>query len=163
MRFVKGLRCVFCGVLYSTRVPYTCPRCGPGGILDVEYDYPAIRRVLTRGALAKRPEHSQWRYRELLPLRADAVLPDVAVGWTPLTPAPALGRRLGLGRLFLKDDGRNASGSLKDRPSAVGAVKAREKRRGVMACASTGNAASSCACLAASMGLRSVIFVPQRA
>jgi threonine synthase len=129
----------------------------------VQYDYPAIGRVLTRQAMASRPEQSQWRYRELLPLRADAVLPDVAVGWTPLTPAPALGRHLGLGRLFLKDDGRNASGSLKDRPSAVGAVKAREMRLGIIACASTGNAASSCACLAASMGLGSVIFVPQRA
>lgn len=163
MRFVRGLQCVFCGALHSTRVPYTCPRCGEGGILDVQYDYPAIGRVLTRQAMASRPEQSQWRYRELLPLRADAVLPDVAVGWTPLTPAPALGRHLGLGRLFLKDDGRNASGSLKDRPSAVGAVKAREMRLGIIACASTGNAASSCACLAASMGLGSVIFVPQRA
>jgi threonine synthase len=163
MEFVKGLQCVFCGALYSTRVPYTCPRCGVGGILDVQYDYPAIRRVLTRRALALRPERSQWRYRELLPLRADAALPDVAVGWTPLTPAPALARHLGLRKLFLKDDGRNASGSLKDRPSALGAVKARERRRGIIACASTGNAASSCACLAASMGLRSVIFVPQRA
>jgi threonine synthase len=99
----------------------------------------------------------------LLPIRVDAKLPDVEVGWTPLMPAPALGRHLGIGKLFLKDDGRNASGSLKDRASAVGVVKAREKRRQIIACASTGNAASSCAGMAASMGLRSVIFVPERA
>jgi threonine synthase len=65
--------------------------------------------------------------------------------------------------LFLKDDGRNATGSLKDRASSVGVVKAREKRRTIIACASTGNAASSCAGMAASMGMRSVIFVPERA
>jgi threonine synthase len=80
-----------------------------------------------------------------------------------VTSAPALARHLGLGRLWLKDDGRNPSGSLKDRASAIGVVKAREKRQPIIACASTGNAASSCAGMAASMGLRSVIFVPERA
>jgi threonine synthase len=85
------------------------------------------------------------------------------VGWTPLTLAPALARHVGIRQLFLKDDGRNATGSLKDRASAVGVVKAREKRHKIIACASTGNAASSCAGMAASLGLRSVIFVPERA
>jgi threonine synthase len=70
---------------------------------------------------------------------------------------------VGVGRLLLKDDGRNATGSLKDRASSVGVVKAREKRKTIIACASTGNAASSCAGMAASMGIRSVIFVPERA
>jgi len=96
-------------------------------------------------------------------VRPDSAVPDLAVGWTPLTLAPGLARHLGLRRLFLKDDGRNATGSMKDRASAVGVVKAREGRRRIIACASTGNAASSCAGMAASIGLRSVIFVPARA
>jgi threonine synthase len=163
VKYVRGLRCVRCGRSYSTRTPYTCPRCGPNGILDVEYDYPAIRHVLTRRRLAANPDRSHWRYRPLLPIGADSPLPALAVGWTPLTPAPALARYIGIGTLYLKDDGRNATGSLKDRASSIGVVKAREKRRKIIACASTGNAASSCAGMAASMGLRSVIFVPQRA
>src|ERR1017187_6911790 len=163
MGLITGLRCVFCGRLYSTRVAYTCPQCGVTGILDVEYDYRTVARVLTQRSLAARREFSHWRYRELLPVRADAAVPDVSAGWTPLTPAPALGRHIGIGKLFLKDDGRNATGSLKDRASSVGVVKAREKRRHIIACASTGNAASSCAGMAASMGMRSVIFVPERA
>src|SRR5271157_2952167 len=163
MGLITGLRCVFCGRLYSTRVEYTCPHCGVTGILDVEYDYRTIARMLTRRSLAARREFSHWRYRELLPVRADARLPDVAVGWTPLTVAPALGRHIGIGTLYLKDDGRNPTGSLKDRASAVGVVKAHEKRQRIVSCASTGNAASSLAGMAASMGLRSVIFVPQRA
>jgi threonine synthase len=144
-------------------VPYTCPVCGIAGILDVRYDYPAIARRLTRRSLARRSEYSLWRYRELLPIRDGAALPALSAGWTPVTSAPALARHLGLGRLWLKDDGRNPSGSLKDRASAIGVVKAREKRQPIIACASTGNAASSCAGMAASMGLRSVIFVPERA
>ena len=163
MNFVTGLKCVFCGTVYSTRVAYTCPRCGIAGILDVEFDYAAIGRRLTRRRLAGRAEQSHWRYRELLPIGADAALPALAVGWTPLTPAATLARHLGVRTLWLKDDGRNATGSLKDRASSVGVVKAREKRRKIIACASTGNAASSCAGMAASMGMRSAIFLPERA
>ena len=163
MEFVTGLKCVFCGATYSTRVPYTCPACGITGILDVQYDYPGIAKRLSRRSLAKRTEYSHWRYRELLPIRTDAALPALQVGWTPIVRADSLARHLGLETLYLKDDGRNPSGSLKDRASSVGIVKAREKRQKIVACASTGNAASSLAGMAASLGLRSVIFVPERA
>jgi threonine synthase len=129
----------------------------------VQFDYPAIRRHLTRRALLTRPAQSHWRYRELLPIRAASPVPQLSVGWTPLTLAPALAKHLGIRRLLLKDDGRNATASLKDRASSLGVVKAREAGRKIIACASTGNAASSCAGMAASMGLRSVIFVPERA
>jgi threonine synthase len=163
VEFVTGLKCVFCGAIYSTRIPYTCPACGITGILDVQYNYPAIARRMTRRSLAKRPEYSHWRYRELLPIRKDAVLPSLQVGWTPVVETASLARHLGLKTLYLKDDGRNPTGSLKDRASAVGVAKAREKQQKIIACASTGNAASSLAGMAASLGLRSVIFVPERA
>jgi threonine synthase len=159
-----------CGAEYPARGPadpMTCPTCGITGILDLQYDYRAVRRRLTRRALAQRADRSQWRYRELLPIGARARLPDLAVGWTPLTEAPALARHLGVQTLFLKDEGRNPSASLKDRASAVGAVKALEAGRRTIACASTGNAASSLACMAAALGggggLKAIIFVPERA
>ena len=163
MPYVTALRCVFCDGVFPARLIHTCPRCGITGILDVLYDYPAIAGRLTRRTLAARRDLSHWRYRELLPIRATSSVPDLAVGWTPLTQAPALGRYIGLPHLLVKDDGRNPSGSLKDRASSVGVVKAREAGRPVIACASTGNAASSCAGMAASLGLQSVIFVPERA
>ncbi len=162
MRYVLGLRCIVCGRMHSTRVPYTCPSCGPAGLLDVQFDYARIRRALTSSALAKR-EASHWRYRELLPISDNAVLPGLQVGWTPMVVTKPLARYIGIRTLHLKDDGRNPTGSLKDRASSVGALKARERRSGIIACASTGNAASSLAGMAASLGLRSVIFVPQRA
>jgi threonine synthase len=98
----------------------------------------------------------------LLPIRKDAVLPSLSIGWTPIAQTNSLARHLGLKALFLKDDGRNPTGSLKDRASAVGVVKAGKKRQKIIACASTGNAASSLAGMAASLGLRSVIFIPER-
>jgi threonine synthase len=160
MPYARALVCVSCGATHSTRVPYTCPACG--GILDIQYDYRAIAGRITRRTLAARRGHSQWRYRELLPIGDDATLPGVPVGWTPIADSAALARHVGVKALYLKDDGRNPSGSLKDRASALGVVKAREKRRKIIACASTGNAASSLAGMAASMALKSVIFVPER-
>ncbi len=161
--FVTGLRCVFCGSQFSARVGYTCPRCGITGILDVQYDYPAIARKFTRKKLAARAGQTHWRYRELLPISDRAQRPPLAVGWTPIIPAERLARHLGMRELLIKDDGRNPTGSLKDRASSLGVVKAVEKRHKIIACASTGNAASSLAGMAASMGLRSAIFVPERA
>ncbi len=163
MSFVTGLRCVMCGKGYPPSRHSTCPRCGITGILDVEYDYDAVARRLTRRSLARRTDLSHWRYRELLPLGGAARLPPLAVGWTPVRPAKALARHLGLRSLLLKDDGRNPTGSLKDRASSVGAARAVEARRHVIACASTGNAASSLAGMAASLGLKAIIFVPERA
>ena len=162
MNHVRGLKCVLCGKTYSTRVPHTCPACGVTGILDVQYDYPAIARRMTRRRLAQRPQ-DHWRYAELLPVSDPRAIPQLAVGWTPVYLSTPLGRHLGIGTVYLKDDGRNPTGSLKDRASSVGVTKAREKRRQIIACASTGNAASSLAGMAAAAGLRSVIFVPQRA
>ncbi len=161
--FVLGLKCVFCGNVQIPRSAFTCPHCGISGILDIQYDYSAIKKVLTRKSLSRRTDSSHWRYRELLPIKPDSRVPGLSVGWTPLTPAPALARYIGIAAIYLKDDGRNATASLKDRASSIGVVKARENRHGIIACASTGNAASSCAGMAASLGLRSVIFVPERA
>ena len=163
MSHVVALRCVTCSKTYSRKSGFTCPACGPAdGMLDVEYDYDSIRRSLTKRSLAGRSA-SHWRYRELLPIPERGKLPSLQIGWTPLTEAPSLAKYLGVRTLHLKDDGRNPTGSLKDRASSIAAVLARSKNIPVVCCASTGNAASSLAGMTASMGLRSVIFVPERA
>jgi threonine synthase len=159
---VAGLRCVACDARYGEgEVPYTCPRCGIEGILDVEYRYPAPAAF--RQKLAKNGERSIWRYLPLLPVTGQKGLPGLQVGWTPLVEAPALARRLGVRAYRLKDDGRLPTGSFKDRASAVGTVKARELGFSEIACSSTGNAASSLAGFSANLGLRARIFVPANA
>ena len=85
------------------------------------------------------------------------------MGWSPLYEEPRLAERLGLKRLWVKDDGQNPTASLKDRASAMAVAKAREAGARVIACSSTGNAASSLAGNAAAAGLRTYIFVPSRA
>src|SRR6185503_9964260 len=125
-----------------------------------EFDLPRARRTLRRRSLAARPR-TMWRYRELLPVAAAARLPPAPVGWTPIIDAARLAGWAGVRALQLKDEGRNPTASFKDRASVVGVARALARRAGIVACASTGNAASSLAGAAASVGLRSVIFVPR--
>jgi threonine synthase len=160
--FVTGLRCFICNQTIPNGNVHTCPKCGAQGILDVQYDYVAVGKNLTSHVLGSR-QHNHWRYRELLPISPDAIIPPLHIGWTPTYDVPRLATEVGIKRLFLKDDGRNPTSSFKDRASSIGVLKAQEFGFATIACASTGNAASSLAGLSAAVGLRSVIFVPQRA
>jgi threonine synthase len=126
--------------------------------LEVRFDLARAAKTLTRKNLATRTL-SHWRYRELLPLDEEFCPTTGHLGWTPMIEAPRLAKALGIGRLRLKDDGRNPSGSFKDRPSSVGVQRALQERSKEVACASTGNAATSLAYSAAVAGLACNIFV----
>jgi len=160
--FVTSLKCLSCDKEYTPGHRYICPSCGLQGILDVQYDYNKIKSEINLTKLSPRALN-HWRYREFLPLLPDIQIPQLFVGWTPVYDVPRLAGRTGVEKLFLKDDGRNPTNSFKDRASSVGVLKAIEFGFGTVAAASTGNAASSLAGFAASMGLKSVIFVPERA
>ena len=161
MKNVKHAKCVKCGKIYKAVPDLT--NCSCGGILDIVYDYGYIKTVLTRETLAARRDYSMWRYRELLPVEETTAAPPLRVGWSPLYPAPRLAETLGIRKLFVKDDGVNPTASLKDRASSMAVAKAREAGAKVIACSSTGNAASSLAGNAAAAGLETYIFIPSRA
>jgi len=157
------LKCVLCGASYAPgEVEYTCPACGLDGTLDVLYDYKEAARTMTKESLSGR-ERSLWRYEEILPIVDKGSIPHLAVGWTPLYECPAVAEEYGVREFRVKDDGRNPTGSLKDRASAVGVARAIDINQRTIACASTGNAASSLSGFAAVGGLRSFIFVPEKA
>ena len=161
MKHVLYGRCVRCGRTYPAVPDLTTCECG--GILDIVYDYDYIKSTFTKETLAARQDHTMWRYRELLPVEPDTPNTPLRVGWSPLYEEPRLAEQLGLKRLWVKDDGQNPTASLKDRASAMAVAKAREAGAKVIACSSTGNAASSLAGNAAAAGLRTYIFVPSRA
>jgi threonine synthase len=165
MSYFTGLRCVHCGREYNPdEVEYFCPACGyHDGILDAQYDYESLRKVLNHASLAANPDLSMWRYLPLLPVQDESSIPDLHVGWTPLYDAPRLAAELGVALCWVKDEGRNPTASFKDRASAIGVVRALEQRAERITCASTGNAASSLAGFAAAAGIPTTIFVPARA
>jgi len=98
-----------------------------------------------------------------LPLIPGGWLPPLPVGDTPLLDVPALRAALDLPQLYVKDDTRNPSGSTKDRASWLVVAKAREYGFDTIAAASTGNAATALAAVAASTGNRAIVFVPASA
>jgi threonine synthase len=162
MRNVKAAVCVKCGAEFEAGDDtYVCKRCG--SVLEIVYDYAYVKSRLTREKLAASRNFTIWRYLELLPVEEGSNLCPLRTGWSPLYKTEKLGETIGLNNLFVKDDGINPTSSLKDRASAVAVVRAFHAGKGTVACSSTGNAASSLAGAAASMGLKSVIFVPERA
>lgn len=164
MKRIKGYRCTVCGKEFPFGPErMTCPDCGEKGILDIVYDYGEIGKVFSRETLKNDRDNSMWRYRALMPLNEGPFEKYLRIGWTPLYESMRLGREIGVRKLFIKDDGLNPTGSLKDRASGVAVAKAIELGYDTICCSSTGNAASSCAGNAARMGIRSVIFVPERA
>jgi threonine synthase len=159
---MTGYLCIACATAQPADYDgFACPSCG--GNLDVRYDYDAVSSDLANGF--DRRARGIFRYRALLPVNEPepgSAFP-LRVGATPLYRAGRLGRRAGLDRLFLKDDTVNPSASYKDRASAVVLCRALEIGAGVVATASTGNAGTSLACLAAALGLEAVVFVPESA
>ena len=156
--------CSECGARFAEReARYVCPACARGqvpgtptrGVLRVELDEPPRR-------WPEAPLDSPEALAAFLPVQA-ALLPPLPVGGTPLLAVPRLRRELGMRRLWLKDDGRNPSGSTKDRASLLVVAKAIEYGCGTVATASTGNAASALAAVAAAAALRAVVFVPASA
>ena len=161
LRNVKCAKCVKCGKEYPATPDVTTCKCG--GILDIVYDYDYIKSRLTKEKLATRKDMTMWRYRELRPIEEETENTPLRVGNTPLYEEPRLAEMLGLGHLYVKDDGLNPTSSLKDRASAMAVAKAREAGKDIIACSSTGNAASSLAGNAAAAGMKTYIFVPSRA
>ncbi len=161
---VSHYACTLCGAAYEkTSTHLTCPACGEKGILDVIYDYDTMRKQVDAAYFDSCTERSMWRYLPLMSVSGDRAGESLAVGWTPLYDSLRLAGEIDVAKLYLKDDGVNPTGSLKDRASAIAVLKADEEGHRNIACSSTGNAASSLAGNAARLGLEAFIFVPERA
>jgi threonine synthase len=158
MTFVIGLKCRECGHKYPKQPVAGCENCfGP---LEVDYDYEAISRVLSRETISSRSKNL-WRYRELLPLDGEPTI-GLASGATPLVRANRLARSLGIRELYIKNDSVNSPTlSFKDRVTAVAINKALEFGLEAVGCASTGNLANSVAANAAAAGLPAYILIPE--
>src|SRR5437764_4752924 len=155
--FMKALKCRECGRESPLTATHVCEF--DFGPLEVVYDYDRIRKSLTREAIQSRAK-SMWRYRELLPVQNDPTV-GTQVGFTPLVKANRLARRLGIRELWIKNDTVNyPTLSFKDRVVSVALSRARELGFSTVACASTGNLANSVAANAASVGLKSYVFIP---
>ena len=164
MTHFSGYECSLCGARYAPGdVTYTCPE--DDGILDVRLAYDAIRREQGPADIARSTVRSLWRYAPLLPVPVpdSPSGPLASVGCTPLYPAARAAKRLGLEQLWLKDDGRLPTGSLKDRASAIVTARALDQGIERIITASTGNAGVAQAAMSNAAGLPGVVVVPEAA
>jgi threonine synthase len=156
---------------------YSCPACGktydiqPGRYLCDDCATDAKPGQPLEGVLEclweADPEDTDLKAAQegrLIPLPVERrFFPPLPVGGTPLWAPERLQKELDAPGLFLKDDTCNPSGSFKDRASwLVGAFAVRHGIKEI-ALASTGNAASSMACVGAAAGIRVRVFVPASA
>ena len=121
---------------------WVCPSCG--GNLDVVNDRETILEQIRQSPF-------------------DTTRIPLEIGNTPLYAAPRLGHSIGLRNLYLKDDTVSPSASSKDRASAAVVLRALHAGADIVSVASTGNAGSSLACVAAAAGIKAVVIVPESA
>jgi len=126
-------------------------------VLDAEYDREAMARDVSLERICAR-QPGVWRWRELLPVADERRFVDIGAGASPLIECRQLSTWIGA-RVFVKYEGQQPTGSLKDRSFAVAVAKAAES--GVRGCItySSGNAAASLAAHANHIGLRGLILV----
>ena len=153
MGSIRSLKCRECSKEYDPQFRYVCEDCfGP---LDVTYKELSISRHTF-----ELREKTYWRYFELLPIADKNNVVSLNAGLTPLQHADKLGDKLGLKRLYIKNDSVNPTFSFKDRPAGVAVSRAKEIKLNAVGCASTGNLAAATAAHAAKAGLSCYIFAP---
>jgi threonine synthase len=144
-----------CGAQYDPSPVAICERClGP-----LEPVYPSTRELPDRATIARR-DRSLWRYHEFLPFDGSPRL-SLDTGVTPLFEAPALARRLGVARTWIKNDSvSHPTLSFKDRVVATAINAAQALGLDTLACPSTGNLANAVSAHAARAGLPAWVFIP---
>lgn len=156
MSYVKEIRCWKSGDIVTDGLPVTC---GPGDFPEVHYDLARIAKEFDRDSITAGP-NSLWRYWPLLPADDPAGAVSLGEGWTPLLTVPRLAQAIGCKNLWIKDEGRNPSGSFKDRGASVATTRLRELGIPGVVENSSGNAAAAWGMYAARAGIKCVNLVP---
>ena len=102
-----------------------------------------------------------WRYREILPLFPGESPVTLGEGFTPLMHARALGSRVGLDRLYVKDESLNPTNSFKARGQSAAITRALGLGVTTVSVPSAGNAGNAMAAYAARAGMRAKVFLPR--
>lgn len=176
-RFSAAFRCIAgCeGTHALDQVIYRCPRCGD--LLEVVHDMKALAEVSTEEW--RRRFESRWRspagalgsgvwgkYELVMPAVEPDNIVSLAEGATPLTPAHAFGREIGLEQVWVKQCGLSHTGSFKDLGmtvlvSMVNQMIRAGKDISAVACASTGDTSAALAAYAAQAGIPAVVILPR--
>jgi len=103
-----------------------------------------------------------WKYQEFLPISNRSNIISLGEGGTYLHRARRIADKIGLRKLFIKDETTNPTGSFIDRGVTVEVSKAKELGYDSTACGTTGNLGASLAAYSAKAGFKCRIFLSRR-
>ena len=139
--------------------------CSCGAPLLARYDLTAAKKWSKESLTGREP--SMWRYRELMPLLESDKGVDLPVtlgeGWTPLIRARRLGKKLGLDRLYVKDESLNPTQSFKARGLSAAVTRALHLGAKALSIPTAGNAGNAMAAYAARAGMSAHVYMPKDA
>lgn len=158
MSYLSYLICSQCKTEFDHReLQGTCPSCNKP-ILAV-YDLEKAKSILNKNIFSQRSS-DLWRYREILPIIDEKNIISLGEGFTPLIPLHKLARKIGISKIWVKDESQIPTGSFKARGLSVAVSKAYELGVKRVAIPSAGNAAGALAAYAARAGMECFIFMP---
>jgi len=131
-----------------------------GRPLWVRYDLAKVKAAVKPETFGTR-QPSLWRYRELLPLPADAEPVTFGEGMSPVLPCPRAGKQLGLKNLFVKDESQLPTGSFKSRGMTMAVSMAKHFGIKRLAIPTAGNAGCAVAAYGARAGMEVFVFMPE--
>ena len=158
MTTLTHLECSLCHKHLDPAIPHNLCECG--GPLLVRYDLDKVRESWNREWIPNGPS-SMWRYAPVLPVSKPANIISLGEGMTPLVKTQRLGAKLGLNKLWIKDEGVNPTGSFKARGLSCAISMCAELGVKKIAIPSAGNAAGAAAAYAAAAGIEAHIFMPR--
>ena len=127
---------------------------------------PATTSSARRGPLNDQPRQrgrGVWRWHEILPVRDWSNVVTLGEGSTPLLEAPRLGDAYGIGRLLVKAESLNPTGSFKARGMTVAVSRAKELGATSFVMPSAGNAGGALAAYAGVAGVHATVVMPSDA
>lgn len=136
----------------GTRLASLCPHCGQP--LLVQYPTAIPRSAITADA-------SLWRYGAALPLLQGEAPVSLGEGMTPLIELPHLAQEIGVGRLWVKDEGLNPTASFKARGLMMAVTRAKALGLPGVCVPTAGNAGIALAAYAAAAGMPCRIYAPE--
>lgn len=102
-----------------------------------------------------------WRYAGVLPLAGGETPVSLGEGLTPLIEVPALARRLGVARCWIKDEAQNPTASFKARGMSAAVTRARALGATGLVVPTAGNAGAALAAYGAAAGLPTRVYAPR--
>ncbi len=157
--FATELECSGCGKKYPLKKVSTfCTECQSP--LLTRYDLEAARQHVDRDSFGTRPT-GMWRWHELLPVQDPEHIVTLGEGDTPLLHATRAGVELGLSNLYVKEEGKNPTGTFKARGLAAAISRAKELGVKKVIIPTAGNAGGAMAAYAARGGLQALVYMPK--